>query len=240
MTSSKSYELTLLQDENQTVLKFDVRDPVQTTTSEEAFRTDRPVFLRISGPEDDTEVRVRVSTDVVGYLSAQLTFSERNIQPSINDLYGDAELIVETRNAYDFEAQWRVLFAYMVPLTSPRETAQLYETLIRELESAHLSLARDFMGGSVLRVENHARSPFVPRVLQKLNSLLPTRPPRLPSIFALFYKNLVTHKLILPLFTRIMTRRSRLLITIVQRIALVILKSDFLHFNIGVSCGTLS
>jgi hypothetical protein len=162
MTSSKSYELILLQEEASAQLEFEIQDSGQKRTTRSAFRTDRALFLRIIGPEDAVEVRVRVGTDVVGFLSAQLTFAERNIQPWLNDLYGEAELVVECRSAFEFDAQWRVLFVAMLPLVVPRETAVLYETLLIELEQAHRSLTRDFIGGAVLMRHDPTRAVFDP------------------------------------------------------------------------------
>ena len=151
MNSSKSYELVLQQDERLSTLNFSSRDFGAERSCELTFRTDRPLILRLSGPEDELEVRVRVGTDVVGYLSPQLTAAERNIQSIVGDLFGEAELTIESRSAFEIEAQWQELFPYMVRLETPRETTILYETMIRELEAAHPSLARDFMGRSVLR-----------------------------------------------------------------------------------------
>lgn len=180
MSSSKSYELTLTQGEQISMLHFSSRDIGDERSCNANFRSDRPLILRLSGPEDELEVRVRIGTDVVGYLSPQLTSAERNIQGIVGELFGEAELILEARSAFAIDANWNQLFVYLVPLTTPRETVILYQTIIRELEAAHPSLARDFMGRAVLRSASANAGPFEPAlecddltyILEELSSAL--------------------------------------------------------------------
>lgn len=162
MSSSKSYELVLAQDDNISTLNFSSREFLPEQDCEPSFRTDQPLILRLSGPEDELEVRVRIGTDVVGYLSSQLTAAERNIQSIVGDLFGQTELTIESRSAFEIDAEWNELFPYMIRLEAPRSTTVLYETMIRELEAAHPSLSRDFMGRSVLREATANAVPFDP------------------------------------------------------------------------------
>ncbi|MBN1417577.1 MAG: hypothetical protein JXP34_02310 [Planctomycetes bacterium] len=168
MSSSCIYELALDADGARILeMRAGEMEIPFTDPRRARIRSGRTVFLTFRRARTRSRARVRIGAETFLDLPPGRADASRDLAQVLRDEFGEVEIVVE-ETAAEIEDAWAPVLRATVEVQPPPDLAEVFDTIVQDLEEAHVGLAEDHLGHAAHRGAGRA---WVARALRPQEDL---------------------------------------------------------------------